>query len=205
MFSAFKLNRQCDNIQPWYTPFSIWNQSIIPCLILIVASWPACRFHRRQVRWSAISTSWRIFHSLLWSTQSKGFSTVNETEVDVFLEFYCFFNVTTDVGNLISGSSAFSKSSLNLWNFSVHVLSKPVLEDFEDDHTSMWNEGNCAVVWTLWHCSSLGLEWKLIFSVPVATAEFSKEGVLEFGASLTGSTGVTSLVSFCFHVEPCNY
>ena len=61
----------------------------------------------------------------------KGFSVVNEAEVDVFLEFSCFFYDPTDVGNLISGSSAFSKSSLNIWNFTVQVLLKPSLENFE--------------------------------------------------------------------------
>ena len=65
----------------------------------------------------------------------KGFSVVNETEVDVFLEFLCFFYDPTDVGNLISGSSAFSKSSLYIWKFSVHALSKPNLKDFEQ----FWN------------------------------------------------------------------
>ena len=61
----------------------------------------------------------------------KGFSVVNEAEVDVFLEFSCFFYDPTDVGNLISGSSAFSKSSLNIWKFTVYVLLKPDLENFE--------------------------------------------------------------------------
>ena len=61
----------------------------------------------------------------------KGFNEVNEAEVDIYLEFSCFFYDQTDVGNLISGSSAFSKSSLNIWKFSVHVLSKPTLENFE--------------------------------------------------------------------------
>ena len=61
----------------------------------------------------------------------KGFSIVNEAEVDVFLEFSCFFYDPTDVGNLISASFAFSKSSLNIWNFLVHVLLKPSLENFE--------------------------------------------------------------------------
>ena len=59
-----------DNIQPWCTLFPIWNQSVAPCPILTVASWPAYRFLRRQVRWSGIPISFRIFHSLLWSTQS---------------------------------------------------------------------------------------------------------------------------------------
>ena len=63
----------------------------------------------------------------------KGFSVVNEAEVDVFVEFPCFFYDPTDVGNLISGSSAFSKSNLNIWKFSIHVLLKPCLEDFEHD------------------------------------------------------------------------
>ena len=71
MYSAYKLNKQSDNIQAWCTPFPIWNQSVYPCPVLTVASWPAYRFLRRQVRWSGIPNSWRIFHSLLWSTQSK--------------------------------------------------------------------------------------------------------------------------------------
>ena len=61
----------------------------------------------------------------------KGFDTVNKTEVDVFLKLSCFFNDPTDAGNLISGSSAFSKSSLNIWKFSVHIQLKPGLENFE--------------------------------------------------------------------------
>ena len=75
MYSAYKLNKQGDNIQPWRTPFPIWNQSVIPCPVLTVASWPAYRFLKRQVRysliWSGIPISFRIFHSWLWSTQSK--------------------------------------------------------------------------------------------------------------------------------------
>ena len=71
MYSARKLNKQGDNIQPWHTPFPIWNQSVVPCPVLTVASWPAYRFLRRQVRWSGIPISFRIFHSLWWSTQSK--------------------------------------------------------------------------------------------------------------------------------------
>ena len=71
MYSACKLNKQDDNIPSWHTLFPIWNQSIVPCPVLNVASWPSYRFLRRQVRWSGIPISWRIFHSLLWSTQSK--------------------------------------------------------------------------------------------------------------------------------------
>ena len=67
----------------------------------------------------------------------KGFGTVNKAEVDVFLEFFCFFDDPVDVGNLISGSSAFSKSSLKTWKFTVHVVLKPGLENFEDYFASM--------------------------------------------------------------------
>ena len=71
MYSAYKLNKQGDNIQPWHTPFPIWNQPVVPCPVLTVTSWPAYRFLKRQVRWSGIPISFRIFHSSLWSTQSK--------------------------------------------------------------------------------------------------------------------------------------
>ena len=70
-YSAYKLNKQGDNIQPSRTPFPIWNQSVVSRPVLTVASWAAYRFLRRQVRWSGIPISLRIFHSLMWSTQSK--------------------------------------------------------------------------------------------------------------------------------------
>ena len=78
----------------------------------------------------------------------KSFDVVNKAEVDVFLGLFWFFNDPTDVGNLISGSSAFSKSSLNIWKFLVHVLLKPTLKNFEHYFASMWDECNCTVVWT---------------------------------------------------------
>ena len=89
MYSAYKLNEQGDNIQPWCTPFPIWNQSVVP--VLTVVSWAAYRFLRRQVRWSGIPIALRTFHSLLWSTQSKAYGIVSTGEVNVFLEFSCFF------------------------------------------------------------------------------------------------------------------
>ena len=67
----------------------------------------------------------------------KGFGIVNKGEIDVFLEHFCFYSDLMDVGNLISGSSAFSKSSLNIWKFMVHVLLKPGLENFEHYFTSV--------------------------------------------------------------------
>ena len=71
MYSVYELNKQGDNIKPWHTPFSILNQSIVLCLVITVASWLAYNFLKLQVRWSDIPISLRIFHSLLWSTQSK--------------------------------------------------------------------------------------------------------------------------------------
>jgi len=78
----------------------------------------------------------------------EGFVIVSKAEVDVFLELSHFFHDPADVGNLISGSSAFSKTSLNIRKFTVDVLLKPGLENFEHYFTSMWDECNCAVVWT---------------------------------------------------------
>ena len=78
----------------------------------------------------------------------KGFGVVNKPEVDAFLELSCFFHDPADVGNLISGSSAFSKTSLNIRKFPVHILLKPGLGNFEHYFTSVWDECNCAVVWT---------------------------------------------------------
>ena len=70
IYSAYKLNKLGDKIQPWHTPFPIWNQSVL-CPVLTVASWPVYRFLRCQVTWCGIPISRRIFHSFLWSTQSK--------------------------------------------------------------------------------------------------------------------------------------
>ena len=78
----------------------------------------------------------------------KGFGVVNKAEVDDFLELSCFFNDPVDVGNLISGSSAFSESNLNICKFTVHVLLKPGLENFEHYFASLWDECNCMRVWT---------------------------------------------------------
>ena len=83
MYSAYKVNKQGDHIQPWCTPFPIWNQSVVPRPVLTVASWPAYRFLREQVRWSGIPISFRIFHSVVIHTV-KGFGIVNKEEVDAF-------------------------------------------------------------------------------------------------------------------------
>ena len=76
----------------------------------------------------------------------KGFGIINKAEVEVFLELSCFFDDPANVSNLIAGSSAFSKSSFNIWKFTVHVLLKCELENFEHYFASMWDECNCVVV-----------------------------------------------------------
>ena len=96
----------------------------------------------------------------------KGFGIVNKAEIDVFLELSCFFHDPLDVGNLISGSSPFSKSSLNIWMFSVHLLLKPSLENFEHYFGSMWDECNCVVVWTSFGIAFLW-DWNENWPFPV--------------------------------------
>ena len=93
--------------------------------VLTVSSCPAYRFLKRQVRWSGIPISFRILQFVVIHTVI-----VNKAE-DAFLELCCFFDDPVEVGNLISGSSAFSKSSLNTWKFTIHILLKPGLKNFE--------------------------------------------------------------------------
>ena len=181
MYSTYKLNKQGDNIQPWHTPFPIRNQFIVPCPVLTVASWSAHRFLSRQVRWSILLKNFPQFvviHII------KGFSLVNEAEVNVFLEFSCFFYNPMDVGNLIFGYSAFSQSNLNIWKFLVHVPLKTSLGDFEYDLASMWNACNCVIVWTFFSIAFLWGWNENTFSSPVATAEFSRfAGILSAALS----------------------
>ena len=171
MYSAYNLNKRGEDMQPCCTLFPVLNQSVLPCPVLIVASWPTYRFLRRQVRWFGIPNSLRIFHSLLgstWGLQAlvKGFGIVEKAKVDVFFELFCFFNDPMDVGNLISGSSTFSKSSLNIWKFTVHVLLKPGLENFEHYFAIVWDECNCAVVWAFFGIA-LFWDWNENWPFPV--------------------------------------
>ena len=90
----------------------------------------------------------------------KGFGIVNKSEIDVFLELSCLLDYPTDVGYLISGSSAFSKSGLNIWKFTVHVQLKPDLDNFDHSFASMWDECNCAVVWEFFGIAFFGMGMK---------------------------------------------
>ena len=164
MYSAYKLINQGDNIQPWCSTFSILNQAVVPCTVLTVASWPAHRFLRRQVR-SDIPISFRIFQFIVIHTV-KGFSIVNEAEVDIFLEFSCFLYDQTNVDNLITDFSVFSKSSLYIWKFFIDVLLKPSLKDFNHNCASMWSERNCMVAWAFFGIAFLW-DWNEDWPFPV--------------------------------------
>ena len=110
----------------------------------------------------------------------KGFSIVDEAEVDIFLKFSSFFSDPTDVGYLISVSSAFSKSSLNFWKFLVHILLKPSLENFEHYFVGIFDECSCGVVWAFFGIAFLW-DWNENWPFPVvATDEFLSFIVLIF-------------------------
>ena len=165
MYSAYELNKQGDSIQPWHTPFLIWNQSLVPCPVLIVAL--SCI----QISQGASQVVWyshllKNFPQFLVSHTVKGFDIVNKAEIDFFLELYCFFYDPTNFGNLISGSSAFSKSSLNIWKFTAHMLLKHGLENFEQYFASMWYECNCVVVWTFFSIAFLW-DWNENWPFPI--------------------------------------
>ena len=96
----------------------------------------------------------------------KGFGIVNKAEVDVFLELSCFLNDPMNVGKLISGSSAFSKSSLDIWKCTVHILLKPGLENFEHYFARVWDECNCAVVWAFFGLAFIW-DWNENWPFPV--------------------------------------
>ena len=131
--------------------------------VLTVASWPTYRFLRRQVRWSGIpnSKSFPVCYD-----PHKGFSIVDETEVDVFLEFPWFLYDAVNISNLISGSSPFSKSSLDIWNSLVHIMLKPSMQDSKHDLTCVGDECNCSTVSTFFSTTRLG-NWDEDWPFPV--------------------------------------
>ena len=148
----------------------------------------------------------------------KGFGVVNKAEVDVFLELSGFFNDPVDTGNLISGSSSFSKSSLNIWKFTVHVLLKPGLKDFEHYFASVWDECNCAVFWTFFDIAFLW-DWNEKWPSPVLRPLLSLPNLLAYwvwhfhsirntGDTSSGDTGtellwqlIPKLASFMLRAE----
>ena len=167
MYSAYKLNKQGDNIQPWHTPFPIWNQSVVPCPVLTVSCFLTCiqvSQEAGQVVW--YSHLFQDFPQFIVIHTVKGFGIVNKEEIDVFLVLSCFFDDPADAGNLISGSFDFSKTSLDRWKFTIHVLLKPGLENFKHYFTSMWDEYNCVVVWAFFGTAILW-DWNENWPFPV--------------------------------------
>ena len=148
IYSAYKLNKQDDNIQPWRIPFPIWNQSVVLCLVLTVASWPTYRFLRRQVRWSCIPIS-KNFPQFVVIHTVKGFGVVNKAEVDFFWNSLAFSMIQQilAIWSLVllpflnpawtSGSSQFT------------YCRSLCLENLGHCFNSMWDECNCAVVWRI--------------------------------------------------------
>ena len=125
----------CPNFEPIHCSMSCSNYCSLTCLQVSQ--------EEDQVVW--YSHLFKNFPQFVVIHVVKGFSIVNEAEIDVFLEFPCFFYDPMVVGNLISGFSALSKSSLYLWKFLVHLLLKSSLKDFEHYLASMWNVHNCTI------------------------------------------------------------
>ena len=131
------------SLEPVHCSMSGSNHCFLTCIQVLQET---CKV----IRYSCLFNNFSVY-----GDPHKRFGIVNKAEVDVFLKLSGFFDDPMDVGNLISGSS-FSKSSLNIWKFLVHVLLKSSLEKFEHYFASVWNECNCIVVWTFF---AIGFFW----------------------------------------------
>ena len=168
MFSAYKLNKQDDNIQPWCTPFLIWNQSVVPCPVLTVVlglhiDFSGCRSG------GLVCPSLSEFSTVCCVPHSQGFGIVNKAEVDVFVELSCFFDDPTDVGNLISGSSGFSKS----FNFMATIT---ICSDFGAQKNKVWHCFHCFPIYSPWSDGAdtmIFVFWMLSFKPTFALSSFT--------------------------------
>ena len=150
---------------------TIYSLDILFFLFGIMSSSKCCFLTCIQISKEAGQVVWyshllQNFPQFIVIHTVKGFGIVNKADIDVFLEVSCFFSDPAAVGNLISGSSAFSKFSLNIWKFMVHVLLKPGLENFEHYFTGVWDECNCAVVWAFFGIAFLW-DWNENWPFPV--------------------------------------
>ena len=178
MSSAYKLNKQGD-IYSLDVLLSWFGTSL-----LSMSSSNCCFLTCIHIFQKADNVVW-YFHLFKNFPQSivihtvKEFGIVNKAEIDVFLELACFFHDPTDVGNLISASSVFSKSSWYIWKFSVHTLLKPGLKDFEHYFASTWNECSCVVIWTFFDIALLW-DWNENWPFPVLCLLLSFPNLLTY-------------------------
>ena len=176
MYSACKLNKQVTALMysiPYLEPVCCSMSSSNCCFMTCI-----------QISQEADQVVWyshllKNFPQFAMIHTVKGFGVVNKPEMDVFLELSFFFNDPADVGNLVSGSSAFSKSSLNIWKFTVHVLLKPGLENFENYFASVWDEYSCAVVWAFFGIAFL-CTWNENWPFPVLRPLLSFPNLLAY-------------------------
>ena len=137
MCAACRLNKQGDSRQPYCTPFSVFNQSVVPYRGLLLLD-PHTGFSGDLMVWySHLSKS---FPQFVMIHRVKGLCIVDETEIDVFLKFPCFLYNPTNAGDSVSSSSFFSKPSLDIWKFWVYIMLKPSMQDFKHDFISMGDE-----------------------------------------------------------------
>ena len=158
--------------------------SVCVCVIHLMTSSNCCFLTCIQVSQEAGQVVWysHLLKNFPWFIMIhtvKGFGIVNKAEIDIFLELSWFFDDPADVGNLISGSSAFSKTSLNIWKFMVHILLKPSLENLEHYFTSVWDECNCAVVWAFFGIAFLW-DWNENWPFPVLWSLLSFPNLLAY-------------------------
>ena len=156
MYSVHKLNKQGDNIQPVYCSMSGSNCYFLTCIQISQEAGQVVYYSHLLKSFPQFAVTIRV----------KGFGIVNKAEVDISLELSYFFYDPMDFGTLIYGSFAISKFSLNIWKFSVHVLLKPHLENFEHYFASLWDEWICAVVWTFFGIALIQ-DWNENWPFPV--------------------------------------
>ena len=142
--------------------FPDWNQSIVPCLVLIVASWYTYRFLRRQVSYSCLwySHPFKNFLQFVVIHTVKVFGIINEAEVDFFFGIPLLFLWSNGCWQFDLWFLCLFYIQLYIWKFLVHILLKLILKDFEHYYASMWNECNCAVLWTFLALPFFGIGMK---------------------------------------------
>ena len=160
---VYRLNKQGDSRQPCPTSFTILNKSVVPYRVLLLLDCIHVSQKTGKMVWYFhLSKSFPQFAMI---HTGKGFSTVNKTERGVFLKFPCFLYNSANVGNLISSSSSFSKPSLDIWKFLIHMMLKPSMPDLKHDLINMGNKCNYPMTSTFFSTTLLGNWYKWPFPV----------------------------------------